>query len=201
MAIDTAITELNAAWQAASQDIYAQQQAQGGANANANAGAGASGAGAGAGAGSAAGDSSQPEDVEFEEVQATGRRQRAAGFGHQSEPLRFLCPLGTGLLPAAVCLVGCFGIVRLKCRSGRPDAISFAFGRRAACPSGRGVETCGVLRRAGRTPPPAADCRTTIRRSPSDELRPILASDAFRASSSGRRRRNWYSGGPAAECC
>ena len=68
MAIDTAITELNAAWQAASQDIYAQQQAQGGANANANAGAGASGAGAGAGAGSAAGDSSQPEDVEFEEV-------------------------------------------------------------------------------------------------------------------------------------
>ena len=68
MAIDTAITELNAAWQAASQDIYAQQPAQGGANANANAGAGASGAGAGAGAGSAAGDSSQPEDVEFEEV-------------------------------------------------------------------------------------------------------------------------------------
>ena len=70
MAIDTAITELNAAWQAASQDIYAQQQAQGGANANANvnAGAGASGAEAGAGAGSAAGDSSQPEDVEFEEV-------------------------------------------------------------------------------------------------------------------------------------
>ena len=67
-AIDTAMAELNAAWQAASQDIYAQQQAQGGANANANAGAGASGAGAGAGAGSAAGDSSQPEDVEFEEV-------------------------------------------------------------------------------------------------------------------------------------
>ena len=69
-AIDTAIAELNAAWQAASQDIYAQQQAQGGANANANAnaGAGASGAEAGAGAGSAAGDSSQPEDVEFEEV-------------------------------------------------------------------------------------------------------------------------------------
>ncbi|MFQ8713871.1 MAG: hypothetical protein ACLR93_09410 [Alistipes onderdonkii] len=28
-AIDTAIAELNAAWQAASQDIYAQQQAQG----------------------------------------------------------------------------------------------------------------------------------------------------------------------------
>ena len=49
-AIDTAIAELNAAWQAASQDIYAQQQAQ------ANAGNASNG------------DSSQPEDVEFEEV-------------------------------------------------------------------------------------------------------------------------------------
>ncbi len=58
-AIDPAIEELNAAWQAASQDIYAQQQAEG-----AGAGAGAQqdpNAGAQQGA-------SQPEDVEFEEV-------------------------------------------------------------------------------------------------------------------------------------
>lgn len=62
-AIDTAIAELNAAWQAASQDIYAQQQAQqaqgaqqsqGGAQGNAQSGA--------------SGDNAQPEDVEFEEV-------------------------------------------------------------------------------------------------------------------------------------
>ena len=67
-AIDSAIAELNAAWQAASQDIYAQQQAQSGAQGGAQSG---SGSGASAGAGANAGNggaSSQPEDVEFEEV-------------------------------------------------------------------------------------------------------------------------------------
>ena len=59
-AINAAIAELNNAWQAASQDIYAAQQAAQGAQANPNAGA----AGAGAGAETKA----QPEDVEFEEV-------------------------------------------------------------------------------------------------------------------------------------
>ena len=58
-AIDTAINELNAAWQAASQDLYAaqqaEQQAQGGAQ-----------QGAGANAGQQ--QNAQPEDVEFEEV-------------------------------------------------------------------------------------------------------------------------------------
>ena len=53
-AIDSAIEALNAAWQAASQDIYAQQQAQG-----------AQGAGA---QGGAEQQQAQPEDVEFEEV-------------------------------------------------------------------------------------------------------------------------------------
>lgn len=52
-AIDTAIAELNAAWQAASQDIYAQQQAQG-----------QPGGGQQAGGEQKA----QAEDVEFEEV-------------------------------------------------------------------------------------------------------------------------------------
>ena len=62
-AIDTALAELNAAWQAASQDIYAAQQQQGGAQ------QGASHADAGAGAsGQQQGGSNQPEDVEFEEV-------------------------------------------------------------------------------------------------------------------------------------
>ncbi|MBR2330976.1 MAG: molecular chaperone DnaK, partial [Alistipes sp.] len=60
-AIDAAIAELNNAWQAASQDLYAaqqaQQQAQGGAQQN-----------AGAGAGQQGGAQQQPEDVEFEEV-------------------------------------------------------------------------------------------------------------------------------------
>ena len=56
-AIDTAIEALNAAWQAASQDIYAQQQAQ--------QAQGAQGANAGAGAEQ---QQAQPEDVEFEEV-------------------------------------------------------------------------------------------------------------------------------------
>ena len=59
-AIDTAITELNNAWQAASQDLYAaqqaQQQAQGGAQQGATSDAGAQGG------------AQQPEDVEFEEV-------------------------------------------------------------------------------------------------------------------------------------
>ncbi|MDE6374622.1 MAG: Hsp70 family protein, partial [Alistipes sp.] len=60
-AIDTAINELNAAWQAASQDIYAQQQAQGaqGAGQQAQGNAGASQDASGG---------NQPEDVEFEEV-------------------------------------------------------------------------------------------------------------------------------------
>ncbi|MFI3277971.1 MAG: molecular chaperone DnaK [Rikenellaceae bacterium] len=60
-AIDSAIEALNAAWQAASQDIYAQQQAadaQG-----ANAGADAQNAGA-----QSNGSAQQAEDVEFEEV-------------------------------------------------------------------------------------------------------------------------------------
>ena len=60
-AIDTAMEALNAAWQAASQDIYAAQQAQQGA-------AGASGADAGAAGQSAQQGGSQPEDVDFEEV-------------------------------------------------------------------------------------------------------------------------------------
>ena len=55
-AIDTAIAELNAAWQAASQDIYAQQQAQQ-AQGQPNAGQQAGGE-----------QKAQPEDVEFEEV-------------------------------------------------------------------------------------------------------------------------------------
>ena len=58
-AIDAALAELNNAWQAASQDIYAAQQAQQQAGAQAN---------AGAGAGAASDAKAQPEDVEFEEV-------------------------------------------------------------------------------------------------------------------------------------
>jgi molecular chaperone DnaK len=54
-AIDSAIENLNAAWQAASQDIYAQQQAQ-------QAQGGAQGAQQGTE------QQAQPEDVEFEEV-------------------------------------------------------------------------------------------------------------------------------------
>ena len=56
-AIDTAIEALNAAWQAASQDIYAQQQAQ-----QAQGAQGAQSQGAGTE------QQAQPEDVEFEEV-------------------------------------------------------------------------------------------------------------------------------------
>ncbi len=56
-AIDTALNELNTAWQAASQDLYNAQQAQQGAQGNPGAGAqGNPNAG------------QQPEDVEFEEV-------------------------------------------------------------------------------------------------------------------------------------
>ena len=55
-AIDAAIAELNNAWQAASQDLYAAQQAQGGAQQNPGAGQQQGGA------------QQQPEDVEFEEV-------------------------------------------------------------------------------------------------------------------------------------
>ena len=61
-AIDTAIAELNAAWQAASQDIYQAQQAQG-AQGNPNAGAQGN-----PNAGQQGGQQAQPEDVEFEEV-------------------------------------------------------------------------------------------------------------------------------------
>ena len=62
-AMDTALAELNAAWQAASQDTYAAQQQQGGAQ------QGAPHADAGAGTnGQQQGGSNQPEDVEFEEV-------------------------------------------------------------------------------------------------------------------------------------
>lgn len=61
--IETASNELNTAWQAASQDIYAAQQAAGdAAGATADAGAGAEG-----GAGSEGGDD-DVTDVEFEEV-------------------------------------------------------------------------------------------------------------------------------------
>lgn len=55
-AIDTAIAELNAAWQAASQDIYAQQQAQ---QAQGQPGGGQQAGGE---------QKAQAEDVEFEEV-------------------------------------------------------------------------------------------------------------------------------------
>ena len=57
-AIDTAMNELNTAWQAASQDIYAQQQAQ---QAQGGAQQGTTDSGNNGG-------SNQPEDVEFEEV-------------------------------------------------------------------------------------------------------------------------------------
>ena len=60
-AIDAAIAELNTAWQAASQDIYAQQAQQQQAQADPN-------AGAQQGAGQQNGGAQQPEDVEFEEV-------------------------------------------------------------------------------------------------------------------------------------
>ena len=59
-AIDSAIAELNAAWQAASQDIYAAQQAQGAQQGNPNPGAQQNAGQQGA--------QTQPEDVEFEEV-------------------------------------------------------------------------------------------------------------------------------------
>ncbi|MBR2429313.1 MAG: molecular chaperone DnaK, partial [Alistipes sp.] len=55
-AIDSAIETLNAAWQAASQDLYAQQQAQQ-AQGQPNGGAQQGGE-----------QKAQPEDVEFEEV-------------------------------------------------------------------------------------------------------------------------------------
>ena len=61
----TASAERNAAWQAAAQDIYAQQQAQG---AQPGADAGQSQSQANAGGAANGGDSAQPEDVEFEEV-------------------------------------------------------------------------------------------------------------------------------------
>ena len=60
--IDKYTEALNAAWQAASQDMYNAAGAQGGANANPGAGA----AGAGSNAQSQGND--EPKDVEFEEV-------------------------------------------------------------------------------------------------------------------------------------
>ena len=64
-AIDTAMAELNAARQAASQDIYAQQQAQQGAQPGADAGQQSQ---SNAGGQQGGGSDGQPEDVEFEEV-------------------------------------------------------------------------------------------------------------------------------------
>ena len=55
------MAELNAAWQAASQDIYAQQQAQGAAGQQSQQQSQSN-------AGNSNGNSGQPEDVEFEEV-------------------------------------------------------------------------------------------------------------------------------------
>ena len=71
-AIDSATTELNNAWQAASQDIYNAQQAAGasqanpGADAGADAGAGSASGSAGAGAGQTSNDN--VTDVDFEDV-------------------------------------------------------------------------------------------------------------------------------------
>ena len=71
-AIDSATTELNNAWQSASQDIYNAQQAAGasqanpGADAGADAGAGSASGSAGAGAGQTSNDN--VTDVDFEEV-------------------------------------------------------------------------------------------------------------------------------------
>ncbi|HIY69169.1 MAG TPA: Hsp70 family protein, partial [Candidatus Alistipes intestinigallinarum] len=62
-AIDTAMNELNAAWQAASQDIYSAQQAQQAQQQGAQ-----SNAGQQSNAGAQQDGKSQPEDVEFEEV-------------------------------------------------------------------------------------------------------------------------------------
>jgi molecular chaperone DnaK len=59
-AIDTAMTALNGAWQAASQEMYQATNAGAGADANANAGANASGNGSA--------DTNNVSDVEFEEV-------------------------------------------------------------------------------------------------------------------------------------
>ena len=74
--IDSATTELNNAWQAASQDMYnAQQNAQQGPNAGAQSGAGASGTGAGGGQSQAAGDNNVT-DVDFEEVKYYSRYPR-----------------------------------------------------------------------------------------------------------------------------
>lgn len=64
-AIESAMEELNNAWQAASQDLYNAQNAQGGADGSANAGAGA---GAGANGGSSSGKDQEVTDVDFEEV-------------------------------------------------------------------------------------------------------------------------------------
>ena len=61
-AIDSAIAELNTAWQAASQDLYQAQQAQG-AQTDPNAGQQGN-----PNAGQQGGQQAQPEDVEFEEV-------------------------------------------------------------------------------------------------------------------------------------
>ncbi len=70
-AIDAAQAKLNAAWQAASEELYKAQQAAGGAQGAAgfDGAAGAAGAAGGAqGAGAAQSDNKGAEDVEFEEV-------------------------------------------------------------------------------------------------------------------------------------
>ena len=69
--IDSATTELNNAWQAASQDMYnAQQNAQQGPNAGAQSGAGASGTGAGGGQSQAAGDNNVTDAAGADAVMA-----------------------------------------------------------------------------------------------------------------------------------
>ncbi len=69
-AIDAAQAKLNAAWQAASEELYKAQQAAGGAQGAAgfDGAANAAGGAQGAGAGAAQSDNKGAEDVEFEEV-------------------------------------------------------------------------------------------------------------------------------------
>ena len=67
--IDAAMAELNSVWQAASQEMYAAQQAAGGAQADPTGGAGAASGGAqGTANDGAAGGADDVADVEFEEV-------------------------------------------------------------------------------------------------------------------------------------
>ena len=64
-AIDSAVSALNAAWQTASQEMYAASGAAGGAQAGANPGAGAANGPGSGGPGNGGGDAT---DVEYEEV-------------------------------------------------------------------------------------------------------------------------------------